>query len=143
MDSLVSWYLRCAVPGRRNHRSRYANADIMLANEVLPVLVQYWPVVMITSTVAFLLSNKYWKGLNKYPGPQLAAYSNWWRLYDVSKRNHHWTTINLHRKYGDVVRLGPNVLSFSDPRAVKAIYGLNKGMTKVCEMSIPRAMSHS
>jgi len=55
-----------------------------------------------------------------------------WRFWDVSKYNHHWTQIALHRKHGDVVRLGPNVLSFADPRAIKAIYGLNKGVYKVC-----------
>lgn len=41
------------------------------------------------------------------------------------------THIKLHEKYGDVVRLGPNTLSFSNPAALKAIYGLNKGFIKV------------
>jgi hypothetical protein len=104
----------------------------MLANEILPILVRYWPLVTVSVTLAFLLNNKYWKGLNKYTGHWAAGYSNWWRLWDVNKRNHHWTTIALHRKHGDVVRLGPNVLSFADPRAIKAIYGLNKGVSKVC-----------
>jgi hypothetical protein len=103
----------------------------MLTNEILPVLVRYWPLVTISLVAAFLLNNKYWKGLNKYPGHWAAGYSNWWRLWDVNKRNHQWTNISLHRKHGDVVRLGPNVLSFADPRAIKAIYGLNKGVVKV------------
>lgn len=30
-----------------------------------------------------------------------------------------------------MVRLGPNTLSFADPAALKAIYGLNKGYVKV------------
>jgi hypothetical protein len=104
----------------------------MLANEILPILVRYWPIVTISVVAAFLLNNKYWKGLNKYPGHWAAGYSNWWRLWDVKKRNHQWTTIALHRKHGDVVRLGPNVLSFADPKAIKTIYGLNKGVSKVC-----------
>lgn len=104
----------------------------MLANEILPLLVRYWPLVFISTTLAFLLNNKYWKGLNRYPGHWAAGYSNWWRLWDVSKRNHHWTTIALHREHGDIVRLGPNVLSFADPKAIKQIYGLNKGVHKVC-----------
>lgn len=103
----------------------------MLVNEILILLVEYWPLVLVTTTLAFLLNNKYWNRLNKYPGPPLAAYTNWWRFWDVSKRNHHWTNIALHRKYGDIVRLGPNVLSFADPKAIKAIYGLNKGVYKV------------
>ncbi|KAL5115414.1 hypothetical protein ACEQ8H_006714 [Pleosporales sp. CAS-2024a] len=102
----------------------------MLVNEILPLLIKYWPLVTISAVAAFLLNNKFWKGLNRYPGHWAAGYSNWWRLWDVSKKNHHWTTINLHRKHGDVVRLGPNVLSFADPRAIKAIYGLNKGVSK-------------
>ena len=107
----------------------------MLANEILPILVRYWPLVTVSIVASFLLSNKYWKGLNKYPGHWAAGYSNWWRLWDVNKRNHHWTTIALHRKHGDIVRLGPNVLSFADPKAIKAIYGLNKGVEKVPHFS--------
>ncbi|KAH7392006.1 pisatin demethylase [Phaeosphaeria sp. MPI-PUGE-AT-0046c] len=102
----------------------------MLANEILPFLVHYWPLVTVSVIAAFLLNNKYWKGLNKYPGHWAAGYSNWWRLWDVNKHNHHWTNIRLHRKHGDIVRLGPNTLSFADPKAIKAIYGLNKGVTK-------------
>lgn len=102
----------------------------MLAT-ILPLLVRYWPFVTTSVVLAFLLNNKYWKNLNKYPGHWAAPYSNLWRLWDVNKRNHHWTNIALHRKHGDVVRLGPNVLSFADPAAIKAIYGLNKGVYKV------------
>lgn len=104
----------------------------MLVDEIISLLVRYWPVVLVSSVVAHLLSNKYWKGLNKYPGHALAGYTNWWRLMDVLGWNHQWTQIELHRKHGDVVRLGPNVLSFADPRAIKIIYGLNKGVLKVC-----------
>lgn len=104
----------------------------MLFNELLPLLVQHWPIVLAATTLAYLLSNKYWKGLNRYPGHWAAGYTNWWRLWDVSHWNHHWTNINLHRQHGDIVRLGPNVLSFADPKAIKTIYGLNKGVTKVC-----------
>jgi len=102
----------------------------MLLNEVVPVLVEYWPWVLAASITGYLLNNKFWKGLNKYPGHWAAGYTNWWRFFDVLGRHHERTTIKLHRKHGDVVRLGPNVLSFADPRAIKIIYGLNKGMVK-------------
>ncbi|KAF2199259.1 pisatin demethylase [Delitschia confertaspora ATCC 74209] len=102
----------------------------MLLNEVLPALIEYWPLVLSAAVVGYLLNNKFWKGLNRYPGHWLAAYTNWWRFFDAWGRKHEWTTLRLHRKYGDVVRLGPNVLSFGDPKAIKVIYGLNKGMTK-------------
>lgn len=103
----------------------------MLLNEVIPVLVQYWPFVLVSLITGYLLNNKFWKGLNKYPGHWLAGYTNWWRFYDVLGRKHERTIIRLHREHGDIVRLGPNVLSFGDPRTIKIIYGLNKGMVKV------------
>ena len=103
----------------------------MLANEILPLVAAYWPAILVAGIAYKLLSNKYHNGLNKYPGHPLAAYTNWWRFFDVLGRHAEDTHRALHKKHGDIVRLGPNVLSVADPRAIKIIYGLNKGMTKV------------
>jgi hypothetical protein len=113
----------------------------MLASELLPLLEAYWPVILIAGVVIRLIQNKFHNGLNKYPGHPLAAYTNWWRYFDVRGRRAQWTHIDLHRKHGDIVRLGPNVLSFADPRAIKTIYGLNKGMTKVSCPSVQAFVS--
>ncbi|KAI9692727.1 MAG: hypothetical protein M1820_009432 [Bogoriella megaspora] len=102
----------------------------MLLNEILPLLRTFWPLVAVGSIVVWLLRNKFHNGLNKYPGAPLAAYTNWWRFLDALNRSPERTHIKLHRQYGDIVRLGPNVLSFGDPKAVKTIYGLNKGFVK-------------
>lgn len=102
----------------------------MLAGTLVEVLLQYWPAVIGFSLVAWLVSNRFNRGLNKYPGPFLASLTDWWRFWIVYKRRPEVEHIRLHEKYGDVVRLGPNDLSFSDPKALKAIYGLNKGFVK-------------
>lgn len=102
----------------------------MLLAELIPVIQTYWPLLLLGALLVHLLRNKFNNGLNKYPGHPLAAYTNWWRFFDVLGRKTEKTQIALHRKYGDIVRLGPNVLAFADPRAIKIIYGLNKGMTK-------------
>lgn len=99
----------------------------MLATELLPIFLTYWPAIIATVFVAWLLNNKFHAGLNKYHGHWLAGYTDWWRFVDNLGRKTQHTHLDLHRKYGDVVRLGPNVLSFADPRAIKVIYGLNKG----------------
>lgn len=78
-----------------------------------------------------LLRNKFRPGLCSIPGPALAAYSALWRWYDVSKGNAQWTAIQLHRKHGPLVRIGPNHISVGDPREIKNIYGLKSGYTKV------------
>ncbi|WPG98294.1 Hypothetical protein R9X50_00108200 [Acrodontium crateriforme] len=102
----------------------------MLAIHIIPFLAAYWPILLFVTLVTRLLTNKYQKGLNKYPGSKFAALTNLWRFIDALKRSPERTHVALHRQYGDVVRLGPNVLSFADPKAIKVIYGLNKNMTK-------------
>ncbi|KAK3070363.1 hypothetical protein LTS18_015120, partial [Coniosporium uncinatum] len=58
------------------------------------------------------------------------AYTDWWRFFDASGRQTETTFLKLHEIYGDIVRIGPNALSFADPRGLKYIYGLNKGLVK-------------
>ena len=103
----------------------------MLLDQLLHVLAQHWLSVISVAVLAWLARNRYHNGLNRYPGPFLASLTDWWRFVDVYRRRPEGTHIALHRKYGSVVRLGPNVLSFSDPEALKTIYGLNKGFIKV------------
>ncbi|KAK5107477.1 hypothetical protein LTR62_001095 [Meristemomyces frigidus] len=102
----------------------------MLLAELLPFLRTYWPLLLLLTIIIHYLRNKYHNGLNKYPGHPLAAYTNWWRFFDALSRKAEKTHLALHAQHGDIVRLGPNVLSFADPRAIKIIYGLNKGMVK-------------
>lgn len=102
-----------------------------LTDHILRILSQHWIAVSLTALALWLVKNRYHNGLNKYPGPLLASLTDWWRFLDVYGRRPEVTHRALHRKYGDVVRLGPNTLSFSDPRALKSIYGLNKGFIKV------------
>lgn len=94
-------------------------------------------------TVSYLISQRFQRGLNKYPGPRIASVTDIWRAIDMHKRDTHITYRKLHAKYGDIVRVAPNVLSFSDPAAVRDIYGLNKGYIKVspCTCHIVRKVS--
>lgn len=81
--------------------------------------------------IARLLQNKFRYQLRNIPGPTLASYTSLWRLYDVCEGQAHKTAIELHRKHGSLVRIGPKHVSVSDPREIANIYGLNKGYTKV------------
>lgn len=100
----------------------------------MSILYSYWYLLVPAAGVIFLIQQRHRNGLSRYPGPFVASFTDFWRLYDLwSTRRMHDTCVDLHRKHGDVVRLGPNLLSFADPRAIKDIYGLNKGFTKVCQ----------
>lgn len=98
---------------------------------LLSVITQYWLPIVIAATLGWLVKNRFNNGLNRYPGPLLASFTNWWRFCDVLGQRPEVTHQKLHAKYGDVVRLGPNSLSFAGPKALKTIYGLNKGFVKV------------
>jgi hypothetical protein len=103
----------------------------VLTETLVDAVAQHWLVLTGVTVTAWLLHNRYQKGLTKYPGPMLASLTDWWRFVDVYGQRPEITHRKLHAKYGDVVRLGPNSLSFADPKALKAIYGLNKGYVKV------------
>jgi hypothetical protein len=102
-----------------------------MLESILTFLVQHWIAALSIAAVAYLARNRFNHGLNKYPGPFLASLTDWWRFFDVYGRRPDITQRRLHDQHGDIVRLGPNVLSFADPSALKTIYGLNKGFTKV------------
>lgn len=99
----------------------------------------HWVAVLVVLAITHLLRRYFNHGLNKYPGPFFAKFTDLWRLVDVRKGRADITHVRLHQEHGDVVRLGPNVLSFANPEAVKTIYGLKKGFTKV--ISVLRDMS--
>ncbi|KAJ5825669.1 hypothetical protein N7474_002807 [Penicillium riverlandense] len=101
-----------------------------ITDHILHFLSQHWLVVSIIAVFLWVGKNRYHNGLHKYPGPFLASITDWWRFFDVYGRRPEVTHRALHKKHGDVVRLGPNTLSFSDPQALKTIYGLNKGFIK-------------
>lgn len=84
----------------------------------------------VTFTIIYLLSNKYKRGLQNIPGPTLASYSAFWRVHNVWKGSTHLSAIKLHKQYGKLVRIAPNVVSVSDPEEINTIYGLKSQFTK-------------
>lgn len=97
--------------------------------------VEHWLAALILILFAYLVKYRYNHGLQRYPGPLLASLTDWWRFFDVLGRRPEVTHIKLHKKHGDIVRLGPNVLSFANPAALGTICGLNEGFVKVGDMS--------
>ncbi|KAJ9660306.1 hypothetical protein H2198_002614 [Neophaeococcomyces mojaviensis] len=90
-----------------------------------------WAVLFILALVIYFTRIRFRSVLRTIPGPFIASFTNWWRLYDVSRGLHQETLVRLHREYAsDLVRVGPNVVSVADPEAMKLIYGLNKGFSK-------------
>ncbi|KAJ4299641.1 hypothetical protein N0V90_004887 [Kalmusia sp. IMI 367209] len=78
--------------------------------------------------------------LRKLPGPFLAKFSDLWRLASAYNQTHTVTQQRLHAKYGDFVRLGPNVVSIADPSLVKTIYSTRGTFLKSDFFSVNDAM---
>jgi hypothetical protein len=85
-----------------------------------------------------LLRTRYSRGLNKFNGPFLASFTNLWKVWYAFNSSQEPTYVDIHRKYGDIVRIGPNALSFADPQAIHDIYG-PKGTPRKVQILIHRS----
>ncbi|POS69688.1 cytochrome P450 oxidoreductase [Diaporthe helianthi] len=81
-----------------------------------------WPVVAGLALVV-LLAYRFWTSGPSVPGPFLARFTDVWLASRQIKGHFQIENVELHRKYGKIVRLGPKYFSLDDPAAVKTIYG--------------------
>ncbi|KAH8655306.1 cytochrome P450 [Xylariales sp. PMI_506] len=70
--------------------------------------------------------NVFFHPLRKYPGPKLWAASQIPWLWTILGGKTHREIWKLHTKYGPVVRIGPNELSYAQPEAWESIMGHRK-----------------
>ncbi|KAK6330384.1 hypothetical protein TWF696_003480 [Orbilia brochopaga] len=73
-----------------------------------------------------LLYTRYKTHLRRVPGPFVASFTNAWRLKANLGRRPEIIHIELHKKYGDLVRIGPNCVSVGAATEVKQIYGITR-----------------
>nr|RBQ91806.1 hypothetical protein FVER53263_12478 [Fusarium verticillioides] len=94
------------------------------------------PMLLQTSTVVgflllgYIVYYRYLHPLAKYPGPPLASLTNLWKTYNLWNLHLPHTLVRLHEQYGEVVRVGPNDLSFRNPDAVNTIYKAGRQLQK-------------
>ncbi|KAB2573234.1 Cytochrome P450 monooxygenase gsfF [Lasiodiplodia theobromae] len=68
--------------------------------------------------------------LHRIPGPFPAKFTELWRTRKYLAGNWHSDILELHRKYGPVVRISPNEVSFVDKEALAQVYGYTKSAKK-------------
>lgn len=69
--------------------------------------------------------------LRSIPGPFLARLTDLWRLLVVKRGDAHETHVKLHKKYGNIVRIGPRCVSLSGSQAIQAVYAISQKLDKV------------
>ena len=87
--------------------------------------------VLASAGLCYIIYQRFFTSLRDIPGPFLASFTDLWRLLAVEHGKFEVTTKKLHDKYGDLVRVGPNLVSVGDPRQIKHIYGITRLFQKV------------
>lgn len=81
----------------------------------------------ISSIATYAIYNIFFHPLSKFPGPRLWVAFQFPKAYSASSGRLPYKVLELHQKYGEVVRIGPNDLAFANPQAWQDIYGLQSG----------------
>ena len=81
-------------------------------------------VIYPASTIVY---NLFFHPLARFPGPKTAAVSNFWYCYWFMGGRQPYDILELHKKYGPVVRTAPNELSFNSPSSWRDIYDFRQG----------------
>ncbi|KAH7120708.1 putative cytochrome P450 [Dactylonectria macrodidyma] len=93
---------------------------------MITVSLRNAPQVSLTATFQ-IINNLYFHPLARFPGPFLYRATRITFVYKLLRGSLPFDVLHLHEKYGPVVRIAPNELSFVDPEAWKDIYGHRTG----------------
>lgn len=98
------------------------------------------PIALLLISCSLLLGYLVWKAttseLRSLPGPFLARFSIYYRFWLVSTGRGPIKYLELHEKYGSVVRTGPNHVSLSDPSMISILYDMKNTFLKVGQSDI-------
>ncbi|KAK1997731.1 cytochrome P450 [Colletotrichum falcatum] len=90
----------------------------------LPALLLALGIIRLVSDAVY---NVYFHPLRDYPGPKLFAATRISFSRMITNGKSHQKLLELHKKYGPVVRIGPETIDWADPRAFKDLMGHSKG----------------
>ncbi|PVH97982.1 putative cytochrome P450 [Periconia macrospinosa] len=90
-------------------------------------LVGIFTALILAYFTSKVVYNLCWHPLAKFPGPKLAAVSNVSYCYWFLGGRQPFRMLELHNKYGPVVRTAPNELSFNTAKSWKDIYDFRQG----------------
>ncbi|OIW28211.1 cytochrome P450 [Coniochaeta ligniaria NRRL 30616] len=102
----------------------------VVVGTILEVVAAHWILVGVSLLVTRILYKRYASPLRKYPGPFLASFSRLWKVISTASGRTHLQHIELHRRYGPVVRIAPNEVSIASPEAARNLLSAGKGFHK-------------
>lgn len=91
-----------------------------------------WGLILVSVLIGLVLRALHsFLRLRHVPGPILASLSDYSRVSWVRTTKAHLVHQELHNKYGNIVRMGPNMVSIGNPSAVPLLYPMRRGFLKV------------
>ncbi|CAJ2506520.1 Uu.00g006500.m01.CDS01 [Anthostomella pinea] len=91
---------------------------------------QWWAVLLPLLITARLAYKRYASPLRSYPGPFWASCSRVWKVKSTFLGRTNWDHVELHKKYGPIVRIAPDEVSFSSPQVARHVLAAGKRFTK-------------
>lgn len=83
-------------------------------NPLAQFVLSYWPLILFLLLLADAAYLRHLHPLSKVPGPYIASVTRFWQLAVFLQGRQHWVFIDLHRRYGPIVRIGPNSVIIQD-----------------------------
>jgi cytochrome P450 len=90
-----------------------------------------WGSYLATVFASTLVYRAFFHPLRHYPGPRLAKLSQFYHMFMIRDKGDNYRYIHdMHAKYGEFVRIGPNLLSAADPDLVEPIHNSHSNWIK-------------
>ncbi|KAF4967126.1 hypothetical protein FSARC_5287 [Fusarium sarcochroum] len=86
--------------------------------------------VAVAIFILWTVTSYFTSPLRKYPGPFLARFTRLWYMYQVYTGNSHLVLERLHKKYGPIVRIGPNFVDIDKPEIIPNVFALKEDWQK-------------
>jgi hypothetical protein len=78
--------------------------------------------ILALSLAAYIIYQRFFHPLAKYPGPFLASLTDVWQAHQFMTLQQPYYLTKLHEKHGPIVRYGPDKLSVTDEACIPIIY---------------------
>lgn len=98
---------------------------VSLLEQLLPSAGKALPAVgvfFILGIIGYVVYQVYFHPLARFPGPFLASVTDLWQVYQFLTLRQPYNLTELHAKYGQFVRYGPDKLSITSEDAIPSIY---------------------